>query len=83
MPPEQRRKTEARHGGRNSHREMRTATRHDTWIGSVTAKAFASCHQMFGKMSKYSSSSFLPPSPLPRDFSVATNSIRSIHFTIL
>jgi len=39
--------------------------------------------QMFGRMSKYSSSSFLPPSPLPMVFSVSTNSMRSIHFTIL
>ncbi len=39
--------------------------------------------QMLGRMSKYSSSSFLPPSPLPRVFSVSTNSMRSIHFTIL
>ncbi len=39
--------------------------------------------QMLGSMSKYSSSSFLPPSPLPSVFSVSTNSMRSIHFTIL
>ena len=39
--------------------------------------------QMLGTMSKYSSSSFLPPYPLPRVFSVSTNSMRSIHFTIL
>src|ERR1017187_4957822 len=39
--------------------------------------------QMLGRMSKYSSSSFLPPSPLPSVLSVSTNSMRSIHFTIL
>ena len=33
--------------------------------------------------SKYSSSSFLPPYPLPTVLCVSTNSIRSIHFTIL
>jgi hypothetical protein len=40
-------------------------------------------HQMLGSRSKYSSSSFLPPSPLPSIFSDSTNSIRSIHLTIL
>jgi hypothetical protein len=39
--------------------------------------------QMFGSRSKYSSSSFLPPSPLPSIFSDSMNSIRSIHLTIL
>src|SRR5689334_16070099 len=38
-------------------------------------------HQMFGNRSKYSSSSFLPPSPLPSAFSDSTNSMRSIHLT--
>ena len=40
-------------------------------------------HQMFGSRSKYSSSSFVPPSPLPTCFSDSINSIRSIHLTIL
>lgn len=40
-------------------------------------------NQMFGNSSKYSSSSFVPPSPLPTCFSDSTNSIRSIHLTIL
>src|SRR5579859_3682898 len=40
-------------------------------------------HQMLGSRSKYSSSSFLPPSPLPSVFSDSINSIRSIHLTIL
>ena len=39
--------------------------------------------QMFGSRSKYSSSSFFPPSPLPTDFTDSMNSMRSIHFTIL
>ena len=39
--------------------------------------------QMFGSRSKYSSSSFEPPSPLPSCFSDSTNSIRSIHLIIL
>ena len=38
---------------------------------------------MFGSKSKYSSSSLIPPSPSPRVFSEVTNSMRSIHFTIL
>ena len=40
-------------------------------------------HQIFGSRSKYSSSSFLPPSPRPTFFSDSMNSIRSIHLTIL
>ena len=40
-------------------------------------------HQMFGSRSKYSSSSFVPPSPSPISFSDSMNSMRSIHFTIL
>ncbi len=40
-------------------------------------------YQMLGSRSKYSSSSFDPPCPFPNSFSVRTNSIRSIHFTIL
>ena len=40
-------------------------------------------HQIFGSRSKYSSSSFEPPSPRPRAFSDSMNSIRSIHLTIL
>ncbi len=44
---------------------------------------FFSPHQMLGSRSKYSSSSFLPPSPLPSTFSDSMNSIRSIHLTIL
>lgn len=39
--------------------------------------------QILGSRSKYSSSSFAPPSPLPICFSDWMNSIRSIHFTIL
>lgn len=39
--------------------------------------------QIFGSRSKYSSSSFEPPSPLPSCFSDSTNSIRSTHLTIL
>jgi hypothetical protein len=39
--------------------------------------------QMFGSRSKYSSSSFEPPSPLPSCFSDSTNSMRSIHLIIL
>lgn len=39
--------------------------------------------QMFGSKSKYSSSSFFPPSPNPTCFSDSMNSIRSIHLTIL
>ncbi|CAN5528365.1 hypothetical protein BH09GEM1_BH09GEM1_00340 [soil metagenome] len=39
--------------------------------------------QIFGSKSKYSSSSFEPPSPLPSSFSDSMNSIRSIHLTIL
>ena len=40
-------------------------------------------NQMLGSSSKYSSSSFVPPSPLPTCFSDSMNSIRSIHLTIL
>lgn len=40
-------------------------------------------HQMFGNRSKYSSSSFVPPSPSPICFSDSMNSMRSIHLTIL
>src|SRR5579863_5186005 len=40
-------------------------------------------HQILGRRSKYSSSSFLPPSPRPTVFSDSMNSIRSIHLTIL
>src|SRR5665213_2343056 len=40
-------------------------------------------HQMLGRRSKYSSSSFLPPSPKPIVFSDSMNSMRSIHLTIL
>src|ERR1019366_5428088 len=40
-------------------------------------------YQIFGSRSKYSSSSFVPPSPRPRVFSDSMNSIRSIHLTIL
>ena len=39
--------------------------------------------QMLGSKSKYSSSSFLPPSPAPNCFSDRINSMRSIHLTIL
>jgi hypothetical protein len=39
--------------------------------------------QMLGSRSKYSSSSFFPPSPAPNCFSDWINSIRSIHLTIL
>jgi hypothetical protein len=39
--------------------------------------------QMLGSRSKYSSSSFFPPSPAPNRFSDWMNSIRSIHLTIL
>jgi hypothetical protein len=45
--------------------------------------AFIHFHQMLGNRSKYSSSSFLPPSPLPSAFSDSTNSMCSIHLTIL
>jgi hypothetical protein len=38
------------------------------------------CHQMFGTRSKYSSSSFMPPSPSPTNISDSINSRRSIHF---
>src|SRR5665213_636732 len=40
-------------------------------------------HQILGSRSKYSSSSFAPPSPSPSSFSDSMNSIRSIHLTIL
>src|SRR5579875_961195 len=40
-------------------------------------------HQILGSRSKYSSSSFLPPSPRPSLFSDSRNSMRSIHLTIL
>jgi hypothetical protein len=40
-------------------------------------------NQMLGSKSKYSSSSFFPPSPAPRCFSDSINSMRSIHLTIL
>ena len=39
--------------------------------------------QMLGSRSKYSSSSFFPPSPAPNCFSDWINSMRSIHLTIL
>lgn len=39
--------------------------------------------QILGRRSKYSSSSFFPPSPAPNCFSDSMNSMRSIHFTIL
>ncbi len=39
--------------------------------------------QILGRRSKYSSSSFFPPSPAPNSFSDRMNSIRSIHLTIL
>ena len=39
--------------------------------------------QIFGSRSKYSWSSFDPPSPCPSTFSESMNSIRSIHLTIL
>ncbi len=39
--------------------------------------------QMLGRRSKYSSSSFFPPSPSPNCFSDWINSMRSIHLTIL
>ena len=39
--------------------------------------------QMLGRRSKYSSSSFFPPSPWPNCFSDCMNSMRSIHLPIL
>lgn len=39
--------------------------------------------QISGKRSKYSSSSFFPPCPLPTLFSLATSSMALIHLTIL
>jgi len=38
---------------------------------------------MLGSRSKYSSSSFFPPSPAPNCFYDWMNSMRSIHLTIL
>lgn len=54
-----------------------------TWSGPDALGQIESPHQMLGSRSKYSSSSFLPPSPLPSTFSDSMNSIRSIHLTIL
>jgi len=51
--------------------------------GARNAKGLEITHQMLGSRSKYSSSSFLPPSPLPSSFSDWMNSMRSIHLTIL
>ena len=50
---------------------------------NVTAVARSRAAQMLGKRSKYSSSSFFPPSPSPNCFSDWINSMRSIHLTIL
>ena len=50
---------------------------------SLSCSVVTTCNQMFGSSSKYSSSSFVPPSPLPTCFSDSMNSIRSIHLTIL
>ena len=56
----------------------------DQWADMIdTLVRFGVPHQILGSRSKYSSSSFLPPSPLPSCFSEAMNSMRSIHFTIL
>src|SRR5581483_1138034 len=52
-------------------------------IGALGEWRVGISHQMLGSRSKYSSSSFLPPSPLPSSFSDSMNSMRSIHFTIL
>jgi hypothetical protein len=53
------------------------------WTISATLLLIHGAVQMFGSRSKYSSSSFLPPSPSPICFSDSMNSIRSIHLTIL
>ena len=52
-------------------------------VRTLLTEPIVPSHQMLGSRSKYSSSSFLPPSPLPSTFSDSMNSIRSIHLTIL
>ena len=49
----------------------------------VTTPRQSDSFQMLGSRSKYSSSSFFPPSPAPNCFSDWINSMRSIHLTIL
>ena len=51
--------------------------------GAWSRKRIAIPLQILGSRSKYSSSSFLPPSPFPSSFSDSMNSMRSIHLTIL
>ena len=68
-----------RGGVKKASRRVRAYTEHINVRQEVP-----SCRiQMLGNRSKYSSSSFLPPSPLPSTFSDSMNSIRSIHLTIL
>ena len=64
-------------------REQRSDMLEAVEPGDGIVMFFHEDHQMFGSRSKYSSSSFLPPSPRPTDFSDSMNSIRSIHLTIL
>ena len=53
------------------------------WFSGGGCRESVGSIQIFGSRSKYSSSSFLPPWPLPISFSDSMNSMRSIHLTIL
>ena len=59
------------------------ATRAYPFSGISTRMQHDWFHQILGRRSKYSSSSFFPPSPAPNSFSERMNSMRSIHLTIL